>query len=101
MEIDTIISLVQKSPHGLGCNIRVIIMDEDTNTNHNLKEDLSPKISVHLEKYVCGIVFLSDPGHHKHTVKNHCFDLVGGIRKKVWMVRKEQAEKLANHFGYL
>ena len=100
MECDAIVDLVSNAPKRLGCYIRSIVMDDDTNVRDNLEEDLGDKKSGRLEKCLAGITFYADPGHRKRTYQNHLFELVGGIRKKGWMLRRKQAKQLAIHFAY-
>ena len=75
-------------------------MDDDTNARDNLQEDKGPSSAGRIEKFLTGIKFLADPSHRRRTYQNHLFELVGGIRKKGWILRRPQAKKLAHHFGY-
>ena len=100
MECDAIVDLVSNAPHVLKSYIRDVVIDDDTNVRDNLQEDLGNRNAGRLEKCLAGIVFLADPSHQKRTIQNHYFELVGGIQKKGWMLRKEQAKKLSNHFAY-
>ena len=100
MESDAIVSLVSKAPSILRAYVRFIVMDDDTTTPQNLQEDLGPRSSGRLEKCLTGISFLADPSHRRRTYSKHCFQLVGGVRARGWMLRNDQAKKLTTNFGY-
>lgn len=88
MESDAIVDLVSNASHALGCYIRSIVMDDDTNVHDNLEEDLGDLNAGRLEKCLSRITLYVDPMHRKRTYHNHLFELKEG------MATKEETSKI-------
>ena len=99
MESETIVRLVKKAPKKLGCYVRYLVMDDDTTTPAQLREDEGEDSKGRLPKRLTGIFIYADPSHRKRTWQNWFYKLAG-LKKKKCNVNKVKAKKIGIDMGY-
>ena len=99
MESETIVRLVLKAPKKLGCYVNCLVMDDDTTTPAQLREDEGEESKGRLPKRLTGIFIYADPGHHKQTWQNWFYKLAA-LKKKKCNINKVKEKKMGIDMGY-
>ena len=91
MGSETIVRLVLKAPKKLGWYVCYLIMNDDTTTPAQAREDEGEERNIRLSKQLTGIFIYAEPSHRKRTCRNLFYKLAA-LKKKNCNVNKVKAK---------